>query len=322
VGGFEVVLLDDRSTDRTRDIMKRFEGDNGPRAKVLSNRREPEGLGPKQFALDIAVGAASGDILLFTDADCVLPPTWVESLLPYFEDERVGVVFGQLSLGEPEGFLGKFQAFDQPLIHQWNSGTAGLGMPGSCFGNNLACRRRALDDVGGFPGLGYTLTEDAALTSAVAARGWKVRVSTLRESMIETGVQPSWRDFLNQHLRWNSGGFYHREFSTRLGYRWITLFLIASVLALPFCALWPAFLIMPTSSFLSVGLLGLLAGLLYRGDRPMYFLRLVPYTVFFMLFYSYVTFLSILRVSPEWKGKRFQSVEPSGEASRDGPATE
>jgi hypothetical protein len=79
---------------------------------------------------------------------------------------------------------------------------------------------------------------------------------------------------------------------------------------------------MPTSSFLSVGLLGLLAGLLYRGDRPMYFLRLVPYTVFFMLFYSYVTFLSILRVSPEWKGKRFQSVEPSGEASRDGPATE
>jgi cellulose synthase/poly-beta-1,6-N-acetylglucosamine synthase-like glycosyltransferase len=232
----------------------------------------------------------------------------------------VGIVFGQLSLGEPEGFLGKFQAFDQPLIHQWNSATAGLGMPGSCFGNNLACRRRALEEVGGFRGLGYTLTEDAALTSAVARRGWNVRVSTRTQCMIETGAQPTWRDFLNQHLRWNSGGFYHRQFSTRLGYRWITLFLIASVLALPFCLLWPALLIMPTASFLSVGLLGLLAGLLYRSDQPSYFLKLVPYTFFFMLFYSYVTFLSILRVSLEWKGRRFESVESAHEGSRDASA--
>jgi cellulose synthase/poly-beta-1,6-N-acetylglucosamine synthase-like glycosyltransferase len=321
VKGFEVVLLDDRSRDRTREIMDRFRRAHGPEVKVLSNRREPEGMGPKQHALDIAVEAATGDILLFTDADCALPPTWVEMLLPYFDDQRVGIVFGQISLAEPNSFLGRFQAFDQPLIHQWNSATAGLGMPGSCFGNNLAARRDAINEVGGFRGLGYTLTEDAALTAAIAKRDWKVRVSTRPGSMIRTQVQPTWRDFLNQHLRWNSGGFFHRDFSTRFGYRYITVFLIVSVLVLPVTPLWSALLIMPIASLLSVGLLALLAGLLYNRNKPRYFLRLVPYTIFFMLFYSYVTFLSILRVSPEWKGRRFEATSPQS-ASPESPADE
>ena len=307
-GEFEIVLVDDRSRDGTRALMERFRESCGPRVKVLSNRREPEGLGPKQFVLDIAAQEASGELLLFTDADCVLPPTWVEGLVRYFADSRVGIVFGQISLYEPGTFLGRFQAFDQPLIHQWNSGTAGLGMPGSCFGNNLAARREAIDQVGGFPGLGYTLTEDAALASAVAKKGWKVRVSTWTGTMIRTRPQETWRDFLNQHLRWNSGGFYHQDFSSRLGYRYITVFLILSVLAVPLCPLWPALAIMPVASFLSVGLLGLLAGLLYRPDKSAYLLRLVPYTLFFMLFYSYVTVLSILRVPPEWKGRRLESA--------------
>ncbi|MBN1835758.1 MAG: glycosyltransferase [Spirochaetales bacterium] len=312
VQGFEVVLVNDRSRDSTGALMERFRESHSDRVKVVSNHREPEGLGPKQFVLDIAVEAASGQVLLFTDADCVLPATWVEQLLPYFDDSRVGIVFGQIALREPGSFLGRFQAFDQPLIHQWNSATAGLGMPGSCFGNNLAARRQAIDAVGGFRGLGYTLTEDAALTSAVAKAGWRVRVSTWTGTMIRTEPQATWRDFLNQHLRWNSGGFYHQDFSNRFGYRYITVFLIVSIVVVPACPFWPALLIMPVSSLLSVGLLALLAGLLYRADKVRYLLRLVPYTLFFMVFYSYVTFLSILRVSPEWKGRRFQSAPPAG----------
>jgi cellulose synthase/poly-beta-1,6-N-acetylglucosamine synthase-like glycosyltransferase len=292
--------------------MEQFKASHGGGVQVLVNRDEPVGMGPKQFVLDIAVQAARGEVLLFTDADCVLPPTWVERLVPYFEGPRVGIVFGQISLREPGTFLGRFQAFDQPLIHQWNSATAGLGMPGSCFGNNLAARREAIDAIGGFRGLGYTLTEDAALTAAVAKGGWEVRVSTWPGTMIQTEPQPTWRDFLNQHLRWNSGGFYHKDFSNRLGYRYITVFLIVSVLVLPFCPFWTALLVMPASSLLSVGLLALLAGLLYRPGSARYFVRLIPYTLFFMLFYSYVTVLSILRVSPEWKGRRLKSFDPSG----------
>jgi cellulose synthase/poly-beta-1,6-N-acetylglucosamine synthase-like glycosyltransferase len=305
---FQVVLIDDRSTDSTPRLMENFRARHGSRVVVLHNRREPRTRNPKQAALDIAARAASGEVLVFTDADCLLPSGWLEGLLSYFAGPRVGVVFGQISLPvRSSGFLARFQAYDQPLIHQWNSGTAGLGMPGSCFGNNLACRRAVLEEVGGFRGLGDTLTEDAALVAAAANRGWQVRVSTRRSTMIATRPQDSWPAFLNQHLRWNTGAFFHQQAGTRLPYRFIVLFLAASVLVLPFCPLYPPLLMLPAASFIAVGLMGLLAGVLYAPNPAAYLLRLAPYTLFFMGFYSLVTILSMLRLAPEWKGRKIGS---------------
>ncbi len=301
---FQVVLLDDRSQDGTAALMEAFRSRHEGRVTVLRNRQEPGSLNPKQAALDIASRRAGGEVLVFTDADCVVPPQWLEGLLSYFREPGVGIVFGQLSLPRGGGFLGRFQAFDQPLIHQWNSGTAGLGMPGSCFGNNLAARRVVLEQLGGFRGLGDTLTEDAALVTAAAKRRWQVRVCTRRSTMILTRPQATWGGFLNQHLRWNTGAFYHQDAATRLPYRFIALFLTSSVLALPLCPFFPRLVMLPAASFIAVGLMGLLAGLLYRRDLPAYLLRLVPYTLFFMGFYSLATVLSMLRLTPEWKGRR------------------
>ena len=303
---FQIVLVDDRSTDGTAAIMEEFRARLGERVKVVHNRQEPGGMNPKQCALDIAVRAAAGELLLFTDADCVVPPEWVRGLLAFFSDPRVGIVFGQLSLPAGGGFLERFQAFDQPLIHQWNLGTAGLGMPGSCFGNNLAARRSVIDEVGGFHGLGDTPTEDAALVAAAAKRRWKVRVAARRSTMIVTRPQDSWAQFLNQHLRWNTGAFYHSDAGTRLPYRAIVLFLLASVLAVPFSPFFVPLAMLPAASFISVGLMAFLAGLQCRRDLGGYLLRLLPYTLFFLVFYSFVTLLSIFKIAPLWKGRRLE----------------
>ncbi len=305
---FEIVLVSDRSQDETLEIMKAYAKKHVSRVKVLENREDPRDFGPKQFVLDIAVTASSGEILVFTDADCTVPRTWVENLLPYFLDPKVGLVFGQISLKQEKGFFKRFQAFDQPLIHQYNSASAGLGMPGSCFGNNLVARRAVIDQIGGFRNLGYTLTEDAALATAAGKNKWGVRVSTRTDTMIQTVVQDSWWDFINQHLRWNGGAFYHEDFATRFSYRYITLYLIASVLAVPAALFLPFLFVLPAASFISVGLMAFLAGILYRRDKSWYLLRLVPYTCFFLVFYAFMTALSIFKVPPRWKGKRWQAA--------------
>jgi cellulose synthase/poly-beta-1,6-N-acetylglucosamine synthase-like glycosyltransferase len=303
---FQIILVSDRSQDGTLDLMNAFAKKHGARVKVFENTETVDNLGPKQFVLDIATGAAEGEILVFTDADCTVPRNWVEKLQPYFEDPRVGVVFGQISLKKEKGFFRNFQAFDQPLIHQYNSATAGLGMPGSCFGNNLVARRAVIDQIGGFRNLGYTLTEDAALATAAAKSGWKVEVSTRTDTMVQTVAQERWRDFINQHLRWNGGAFFHEDFATRFAYRYITLYLIASVLAVPAAIFLPYLFVLPAASFISVGLMALAAGLLYRPDKSWYLLRLVPYTCFFLVFYAFVTLLSVFQVPPRWKGRRWQ----------------
>ena len=313
--GFELVLVDDRSSDATAAIMERHRAAAPYPVRVVCNRRAPVDCTGKQQALDLGVAAAGGELLFFTDADCVVPPTWVERLAAYFAADRersVGVVFGQLAVcsAAPErgGFLERYQAFEQPLVHQYSTGTAGLGTPTGCFGNNLALRAPVLARIGGFRSLGYTLTEDAALIGAANRDGWRVRAATLAATRITTEPQPSWRAFINQHVRWNAGAFHSSDRAAAWGYRYVTLFLILSVVAAPWAVLAWWLAVLPLTSLVSIGTLATLAALPYRRRRLRALARVVPYTLFFMGFYAYITVLAIVGVRTDWKGSRLAAT--------------
>ena len=300
----QIVLVDDRSTDGTGSIMEEYRRRFPRTVVVVHNELDPVGMNGKQHALELGLLAATGDVLLFTDSDCVVPADWVALMSRYFEDARVGAVFGQVMVRSNESFLDRFQRFDQFLVNQWSSGTAGLGVATSCFGNNMACRREAAIEVGGFRGLGFTVVEDAAMIAALAKRTkWRIRVSTLGGTIVSPSAQRSWREFLSQHARWNRGAFYHPDWVSSVEYRFVALFLVASLLITPIIPFYPWLAMLPVSSFLSVGLMAVLSGILYSADRLRFFLRFVPYTIFFMGFYSVAVVLGMVNIPLAWKGR-------------------
>ncbi len=298
------LFVDDRSADATGSLLDGFCEDLGDRACVIHNRQEPDGLTGKQAALDLAFARMRGDILLFTDGDCVFPPTWAAEMLRHFEDSEVGVVLGRVELPEGRKFLERFQAFEQPLLNQYNLGSVGIGVPTGCFGNNMAIRARAVQETGGFHALGYSVTEDALLLDAVSrSGGWKVRACVSAHATARTRAHSTWKGFLDQHTRWNAGGLFSPDLVTRLSYCFIVLFyLVGSLVVLPLGLLdWrvPA---LSLNSFLSIGLLAVLGGI-YRGkDRRAYYRRLLPYLFFFCFFYSFITVRAVIRRPFEWKG--------------------
>ncbi len=312
---FELVLVDDRSSDSTAAIMETHRATAPYPVRVVRNRQVPAGCTGKQQALDLGVAAAGGELLFFTDADCTVPPTWVERLTAYFTADAggtTGVVFGQLAVcgagTARDRFADRYQDFDQPLVHQYSTGSAGLGQPTGCFGNNLALRAPVLAAIGGFRSLGYTITEDAALIGAASRAGWKVRASTLAATLIATAPQPSWRAFVNQHVRWNGGAFFSNDRAAAWGYRYLTLFLILSVAVAPGALLAPWLLVWPITSLVSIGTLAALAAALYHPQPRRALARVVPYTLFFMGFYAFITVLAIAGVRTEWKGSRLPAT--------------
>ena len=298
------LFVDDRSEDHTAALLDDFCRRFGERARVIHNAEEPSGLTGKQAALDLAFGCAKGDVLFFTDGDCVVPPTWADEMLGHFGDPRIGVVLGRIELDEAPGFLRLFQAFEQPLLNQYNFGSVGIGMPTGCFGNNMAIRAQAVKEIGGFHALGYSVTEDAMLLDAVCRTGgWKVRTCTSVRAAAGTRAQATWGAFIDQHTRWNAGALFSPDLFTRVSFSFVVLFyLVGSLVVLPLGIFDWRVAVLSLNSFLSIGLLAALAGFYEGKNRSRYFLRFLPFLIFFGFFYSFVTVRAVVRRPFDWKG--------------------
>ena len=88
----EIIISDDRSTDKTWDCIKTFEEKysfySGIKIKEI-----PKYVSPKKHALTQAILQSSGELILSTDADCIVPKTWVSSIVSCFESD-IGIVVG------------------------------------------------------------------------------------------------------------------------------------------------------------------------------------------------------------------------------------
>ena len=318
------LFVDDRSTDGTARLLDDFCAAAGARARVIHNRAEPVGLTGKQAALDCAFAEVRGDVLLFTDGDCLLPPEWAEEMLLHFLDVRVGVVLGRIELVEEASFLGRFQAFEQPLLNQYNFGSVGIGIPTGCFGNNMGVRAAAVKEAGGFRSLGYSVTEDAMLLDALCRRGgWEVKTCTSIRSAAVTIPKTSWKEYINQHIRWNAGGLFSSDLVTRVSFIFVVLiYLVGSLLVLPLGLIDWRVPVLSLNAFLSIGLLAL-AGGFYEGKRKgRYFLRFLPYLFFFGFFYSFVTLRALAQRSFVWKGAPLRAaISPRRTHSPPGPGS-
>jgi cellulose synthase/poly-beta-1,6-N-acetylglucosamine synthase-like glycosyltransferase len=305
VQDFFIVLVNDRSSDRTGEVMAQFVIKHADRAQVVTLTDEPEIGNPKLNALVHGVDRADTDLILFTDADCVVPPTWVAEVGSCFRDERLGVVLGPIETRKEGTLLSVFHAFDHIFKYSYTAGCAGIGMPTGGFGNNLTVRKETLDAIGGLRSIEVTSTEDAALISRVRAlTDWQAKALYARAVTVVTEAQKSWSALTVQELRWHTGGLFSPDVKTRLCYGFIMIYLTLSVLAVPFCFALPVLWLLPAISFVTMSLMAIISGILTRQPPLSYWLPLIPFILLSMVYNSYLTFKALLRPHLVWKGTK------------------
>ncbi len=200
----EIVIVNDGSSDRTREIAESFTGRH-PGIKVVTTRPGRDNLRGKTNAVAQGIEACRGEFLMFTDADCVVPREWVRETVASF-DARVGIVGGFTMLKAQTLFEG-LQALDWVYLFSLSSAMAGRRLPLTVIGNNLSVRRSAYAATGGFSMIPFSVTEDYALVQAIVTRTkYAVVFPVKKETLVTSRACRSLRQLYRQKQRWGVGG--------------------------------------------------------------------------------------------------------------------
>lgn len=205
VGRLQVVVVDDRSRDGTGDLVERVRaGWKATSQLVLVRAPDPPRFPcPKKSALAAGVDVASGQLLLFTDADCEPPPGWVRALAARFTAD-VGLVAG-FACAEPlRRYRHRALALDNLGISALAEGSIGMGAPLACTGRSLAYRRAVYDQVGGYAAIGHLVSGDDVyfLRRVAAHTPWRTAYCADADAAVPGSPGPTtWRELFDQKVR-------------------------------------------------------------------------------------------------------------------------
>jgi cellulose synthase/poly-beta-1,6-N-acetylglucosamine synthase-like glycosyltransferase len=299
--GAEYIFIDDRSSDKSLDMLRRFE--EGRRDTQIIVLEENPGPNHKQYALCRGLEAARGRLILLTDADCEVPPGWIRSMVFRMADERTGITIGPV-FKKPGGksFLYLYQCFDHAIRYMYLAASTGLGAAGGGFGNNLIIRREALEAVGGYEAVPPSPTEDAALISLIrGASPYRIRSACGGDVHVLTGSEKSWKDLVNQTLRWNNGGLFSPDPVTRFSFGFLMITISMGIIAIPITPFIPSLWPLPAAVLFSMTMNALAAFKLFGAALPKGGPAYIIQTLFTPVYFTFLTILGFCGVKVTWK---------------------
>ncbi|WP_395042972.1 glycosyltransferase [Flavobacterium sp.] len=238
---FEIVLIDDASSDETLDLFEAFEKQHS-NIKLVKVENIEAFWGNKKFALTLGIKAAKNEYLLFTDADCY--PTskdWITQMSSQFTQQKT-IVLGYGAYEKIKGsFLNKIIRFETLLTATQCFGWAKIGKPYMGVGRNLAYKREEFFKVRGFMDHMKIRSGDDDLFINQAANNKNTTVCFTPESFTYSMPKTSFKDWFAQKRRHISTAKNYKPFDrTQLATFYISqlLFVLLSIILLSFQFKW------------------------------------------------------------------------------------
>ena len=209
-GPIEFVVVDDRSTDGTAAVVRRF-AETDPRFRLVRVAEPSRRYAPKVNAVMRGVAAARGEVIVTTDADCSFRPGWVNALVRRFTPGVV-MVCGYVETLPPEErsrrtpFWRLFEAADWFSLMLVSRSMLRHGHAYASSANNQAYLRSAFDAAGGFGACARAPSGDEDLLAQRLASlpGARVTFAAEPDARAVTASAGGPLRFLRQRSRWVS----------------------------------------------------------------------------------------------------------------------
>ena len=206
---FEVVVVDDRSTDATAGIVE-ARGDSVRVVTIVAGEPEAAGVAGKKHAIERGVAAAAHARVALTDADCEPGPAWLALMARHAAPAGIdegAVLVGYGPYARRPGVLAAFVRYETVSTAILTAAAIGLGRPFMAVGRNLSYPRDLLARLGGMAGAAPGLSgDDDLLVQAAARAGVPVRYVLDAGAFVESDAPATVRAWLRQKRRHASAG--------------------------------------------------------------------------------------------------------------------
>lgn len=198
---FEIIVINDGSTDSTGDILKSIK-EYTPNLKIITRHPPRSGKG-KGFVLNDGLALSKGEIIGVFDADTQIKPDYLKTIIPYLEGDIDGVQSRVKMFNKDQNYLTymqhlEFSSFANTLIAKDN-----LRRTGFLGGNGQFVKKQSIIDSGKWDG--FAVTEDLNLAIKIMLNGGKIRFcddcSVYQEAIAD------WKSLFRQRIRWAMGNF-------------------------------------------------------------------------------------------------------------------
>lgn len=207
---FQVVVVNDASSDDTENILIHFEKDH-PNFYHTFVPQGIQSVSAKKIAMTIGIKAAKYDQLIFTEAYCIPQSNhWLSSMARHF-DEHCGIVLGFSTYIGMKGLLKQLVSYDTLFMALQFMGFSEAGKPYMGIGRNLAyCKQLFFDNRGFASHLCLKSGDDDLFIGEIANRT-NTQIEISPESKVLTKVHNVWRHWKDQKVNQLTNTYYYKS---------------------------------------------------------------------------------------------------------------
>lgn len=206
---FEVIIVDDHSTDSTWDLLQSFTG-GMPTIRALKlgeSLTDGETIkAHKKLAIEMGIKTATGELIVTSDADCRFQPDWLAVIASCYKSTGSKFIAAPVKITNNGSFISIFQSLDFLTLQGITGASVYRRFHTMCNGANLAYARTTFFEAGGFAGIDNIPSGDDMLLMYKIYKLFPDSVIYLKNSRAIVSTRPvlNWKAFFNQRIRWAS----------------------------------------------------------------------------------------------------------------------
>ena len=207
---YEIIFVNDSSDDNSLELLS-----NLPKKENVSVYSVPNDYSinaHKKRAIRFGIEKSKGEIIVTTDADCIHSNDWLKNLLK-FMDVKTGFVSGPVEFVAESNLFSRMQKLEFAGLVITGAGLIGSGNPIICNAANIAYRKKAFEEVGGFTyQMSLSSGDDELLMQKIHRdTDYQIKFALDKNAIVSTEANPTVKDFYHQRKRWASKGLFYGD---------------------------------------------------------------------------------------------------------------